>query len=320
MPGCRPTLRGRFDKRVYDGAKSQRDQQRPRPVDGALRLGVAAFRYVAQRQHQGCNGERNIDEERGAPRPVIDQPTAEHRTERHGDGRCGGPRSDGLAALALLERCADDRQTPRHQQRAANALDRTGHDQLANTPGKSAPDRRCRKQRNTPGEHAATTEAVTRSATDEEQCGQEQGVGLDDPLNVGEARGKLALQRRERHIHHRPVDKYHARRKDGCGQHPSRRGGCAGQRTRRRADGRCIRRCPGERSHRPPGSGDEATDRTRFMTYGAGPPESPSARRPGIRLRSATPAPLREWRRRGASRGRSAQGPSRCARRTRPHR
>src|SRR6476646_7948249 len=91
----RPPFHRGFDETVNDGAESQRDQQRTRPIETPLRLRVAAFGYVPKRERKNDRRQRNVDEERGTPRAMIDQPAADYRTERHGERRRGGPRADG---------------------------------------------------------------------------------------------------------------------------------------------------------------------------------------------------------------------------------
>ena len=76
-------------------------------------------------------------------------------------------------------------------------------------------------------EDAAAAETVASGAADKEQRGEKQRIGFDNPLDVDEAGVKLTLQRRERHVDHRPIDKHHAGSKNRYRQDPWRRRRCA---------------------------------------------------------------------------------------------
>ena len=52
-------------------------RERSGPIEVSLRLGVPAFGNMPQRDRDGDDGQRNVQEENGTPRQVIDQPAAD---------------------------------------------------------------------------------------------------------------------------------------------------------------------------------------------------------------------------------------------------
>ena len=245
----RPALFRRLDHRVDDPAESERDEESAAPIDLPACFRIDAFRDVAKREIDDCDRQRNIDEERRAPRKLIDQKTAENWTECRHQRRCAGPRANRLAAVLHVERCADDREASRHQQRRADALQRARGDQLSNGRGESASDRRHREHGDPDDEYAAAPEAVACGTTRQQQGREKERVRFDDPQGVDETGRQLTLECRQRDVHHRPVDEGHARRDNRGDEDP--RSGARGRRCEagRGADDRCIARCRCVRAH-----------------------------------------------------------------------
>ena len=103
---------------------------------------------TAQRGHGGRDdADRDVHPEDGRPREVLDQEPAEERADREAEARDAGPDADGLGKLLARERGHDDRERERVQERAADALDRAGADQLRVGLGQRAAGRRQREDR-----------------------------------------------------------------------------------------------------------------------------------------------------------------------------
>src|SRR5258706_7381949 len=105
---------------------------------------------------------------------VTKKKTADQRTERGGDGAEARPCADCAAALLLRERCADQREASRNEQRAADSLQRATEDELGDIARDAAPERRRGKDRDADDEYPAPPEAVAQCATNQQQRGQEQ--------------------------------------------------------------------------------------------------------------------------------------------------
>jgi len=78
-----------------------------------------------------------------------------------------------------------------------------------------------REERDAAEEHALAPELVAHRTADEDQRAQEQGIGLDDPLDLIDRRVKVRLERRQRHVDDGRVDKRQARAEDGRGEDPA---------------------------------------------------------------------------------------------------
>ena len=72
-------------------------------------------------------------------------------------------------------------------------------------------------------EHALAAELIAHRSTDQDQRAQEQRVGFDHPLHVGDRRVEVGLKRGERDVDDGGIDKRHARAEDRRGQRPSAR-------------------------------------------------------------------------------------------------
>ena len=99
------------------------------------------------------------------------------------------PRCSPLNVALMMARPA------RHEQRAADALQGSRGDQLADARGQPRPQGGQRKDGDADGEHAAAAVAIAEHAADEDEGGQKQHVGLDDPLQGGQAGIQLRLQK-----------------------------------------------------------------------------------------------------------------------------
>jgi hypothetical protein len=150
----------------------------------------------------------------------VDERAAKHRPQRRGQGREPSPGTDRFAALFLGKSRGDDGEAFRHQQRAADALHGARSDQ----------DRRIRRQAAGYGcqceqhraehEDAASPETIARRAADEDQCAEQQEIGVDHPLRRRDRHRELGLDRGQRDRDDRRVDERHAGAEDRRRQHP----------------------------------------------------------------------------------------------------
>src|SRR5579859_1355406 len=98
-----------FKESIHHAAQANGYGQSPPPIDrgGA---GSAGFRNMPQRNCGYHGRQRKVNEEYPVPGRVLDEQSAEHWTERGGDGGKDGPGPDGLTPGFLVETGADNRQ------------------------------------------------------------------------------------------------------------------------------------------------------------------------------------------------------------------
>ena len=226
-----PVLRRRLDEGIDDAAQAERGQQRAAEVQAGIGGRAAAFGHAAPDDPQDQRRDRQVDQKGPDPRVVVDQIAAQQRSDGRGDAARARPGADGRATPLFRKTRADQRQTAWHQQRTADALHRACRDQLPHVAGQRAAERGQREQRHAQGEHAAPPEAVAQRAADQQQRREEEGIGLDHPLRLESGGAQVGLDRRQRDVDHRAVDKGHARTEDRRQQHAalgSRRAGRRG--------------------------------------------------------------------------------------------
>lgn len=175
-----------LDDAVDDGAQAGDDQHGPEHVRTA-RGGVPRRWHEHQHRGEGCAGERDVDEHRGAPPVVVEQPAADDRPERHPDTEGRGDRRHRPGPVGGDEDGGDDRQGQREDRGGADPHEGPAGDESA---------RRCRERRGDGGQqeqaqagpqHADPPEPVAEGPGGDEQGGRAEGVPVDDPLELGRA-------------------------------------------------------------------------------------------------------------------------------------
>ncbi len=204
------------------------------------RRGVAGGGHEQLAEDQCDDHHGHVDQEDRAPPEVLEQPAAGHRADGDSHAGHGGPDGDGLPPLpAVGEHVGDDRQRGGHDQRAADAHQGPGADELVGAVGQRRQDRPDAHDRQADGEGAAAAEAVAERAHRQQQAGEHQDVGVHDPLELAGRRPELALEAGDGHVDDRVVhhDQQQAEAHDG--QHDPAAGilqGCLGA---RHGGGRC---------------------------------------------------------------------------------
>ncbi len=191
----------------------------------------ARTRHPPEEQAEHGHGDREVQEERPAPREVLDQPAAEDGPEGGGDRAGGRPRPDGEPSLLFGERRAQDGEAARHEERRTHALHRARDHELPHTARQPAGAGRRGEEHDPARIDATPAEPISQRAADQQERGEKERVRLDDPLDVGDGGAELALQRRQGQVDDRAVDEGEARAEHRRGQHPrpsglrARRGG-----------------------------------------------------------------------------------------------
>ncbi len=207
--------------RQTDGDRRGAGQVEPRPV-----VGLATLRHVPHRERDRDGGDRHVDEEHPPPRDGVDEPAAEERTDRRRDPRQARPGPHRPTPVLAPHDGVDERQAAGHQQRPTQTLDQPRRDQREPGRRQAAAEGRHGEQHEPGHEHPATPVPVTERATQQEQRGQREQVAVEHPLQRREAAPEVAADRRERHVHHGPVEERDPRAQGrGGDQPPSGRGG-----------------------------------------------------------------------------------------------
>jgi hypothetical protein len=130
----------------------------------------------------------------------LEQEAAEQRAEADADRRHRRPDPDRLAALLAREHVRDDRQRRRHDQRAADAHHRADGDQLVRALDDEHAQAAAAEQREAGLERVLAAEAVAERAHRQEQVGEDEHVGVDDPPQRRRRGVEVLLQARQRHV------------------------------------------------------------------------------------------------------------------------
>jgi hypothetical protein len=138
---------------------------------------------------------------------VLEQEAAGHRAEGDGDARESGPDRDRPATLlGITEDVGEDRQRGRHDQRAADAHERTGEDQLIGGVDRGGGDRAKGEEDETRLQCTLAPEAVGHAAGGQQQSGEDDHIRVDDPLDLAVAGVEVTDQRRDGDVEDRVVD------------------------------------------------------------------------------------------------------------------
>ena len=176
-----------------------------------------------------ANAERAREQEDRAPVELFEQPAGHEQAERASRAGEAGPDPDRLGALLGWEHAGDGGERARHHQRGADAHHGTEHDQRARVLRGRAERGRAAEQHQPDDQGEPASVPVAERPGREQQRGERQRVGVDDPLLLGLARAEALGQvghavgehrhagddHHERQAHHRQDQRC------GCG---SRRG------------------------------------------------------------------------------------------------
>ncbi len=143
------------------------------------------------------NAQRDADEEDGPPSERGNQNAAERRTGSGADrGHCS-EQPHGAARSCLRHGLADERDGERHHDRRAEALHRPGGDQQPERGRDAAQDRGCREQDDPGQQQPSAADDVTEASDTDDQGGDGEEIGEDDPLDLLERGGECLGQRRQ---------------------------------------------------------------------------------------------------------------------------
>src|SRR5215216_6004473 len=113
---------------------------------------------------------------------MLNEPAAEHWSDRRSDRRKSRPRSYRFAALFFVKGRTDQCETSRHQEGAADSLHCASNDQLFDVGGKTAESRGDGEDHDADIEDTPPAITIAERTTDEQECGKKEGVRFNDPL------------------------------------------------------------------------------------------------------------------------------------------
>ena len=164
--------------------------------------------------------DRHVHQEDRPPPEVLEQEPADERADRHAEPRHAGPDADRPAPLARVgEDVRQDRQRGRHDERGAEALHPSQHDQRAGRADHRAAQRSAAEDHQADHEARLAAEPIAGVAADQQQAGEHDRVGVDDPLQLARRHVELAHQRRQGDVDDRAVDADDQQRQAQHAQH-----------------------------------------------------------------------------------------------------
>ena len=85
----------------------------------------------------------------------------------------------------------------------------------------AAPRGRQSEESNTNQENSTPSVVISERSADEQKCRKQKRVSLDDPLHVYDRGIQVRLQRWQRHVHNRAIDKGHTGSEGGGDKDPA---------------------------------------------------------------------------------------------------
>ena len=159
----RPTLARSFDDPEQDAGERADRQHGSEPVD-RLRVRILRVGHDRDHRHDRDRDHRQVDEEHRAPPEMVEQVAADERPDRDAEPGHSRPDPDRAAPLVVGKDVGQDRERRRHDERAAESLDRTCHDQRAGRTDQRAAERAEPEHDEPEEQRAAPPEPVAEAA------------------------------------------------------------------------------------------------------------------------------------------------------------
>ena len=222
--GVGPAALGPLDGGEHDADQREHGQQAAHVVDGWGVL-VARVRDEAYGGHGDDEAEGRAEPEHGLPGPDLEQQPGGEQAEHRARAGHADPGADRLAALLLREGAGDDRQGGGHDQGGADAHQPAQPDQRRGRGGQ-------RRQAGAGGEDGQAGHqdrlaavAVTECPGGQQQPGEHQGVGVDDPLELAHRRVGGGGHVGQRHVQGGDGGHHQGQGQQDDGEYPAALGG-----------------------------------------------------------------------------------------------
>ena len=224
---ARPALLAGLDHPVGDShqAEARQDDAEPVKPGGS---GAAGLGHQDRDCHEGRRHKGNVDEEHRPPPEVVEQPTAEHGTERVAEH---GATHDHCCRLLSFrvggEEHCQDRERDRHDHRGTSTEQGPDGDEGNRGAGVGAPGRACSEHAQGDEQEPLAAVAVGQEPCGKQQAGEHEAVGVDEPLKLARGGMQGARQGGQRHVQHGQVDADHQNGDRERDQRPPASGGAA---------------------------------------------------------------------------------------------
>ncbi|CAM5446638.1 hypothetical protein SFUMM280S_07222 [Streptomyces fumanus] len=197
-----PAEFGALDEGEHQQGGTAGDTERARQVEPAALGAGGVARDDVQRAQRDQDAERHVDVEDGGPAEVVGQHAAQERAEGQTAGAGAAPDREGPVPLgALREQGVDQGEGGRQQQRAADALDGPGRDDVPGAGRETAGQRGQRVQGEGEDEHPAPAQQVGRAPAEQQEAAGEDDVGADHQLLGLAGEAQVLADLREGHEH-----------------------------------------------------------------------------------------------------------------------
>lgn len=149
--------------------------------------------------------DRQVHQEHRSPGEVLQQDPTGERTEHRAEATHAGPDPDGTRSLVHREHIGDDRQCGGHDQRTPDAHAGPGDHERASRGREGGGDGRTTEDREPDLQCPAATETIAETARGQQQTGEHQGVGVNDPLQVTRGGVEVLLDGGQGHVEDRQI-------------------------------------------------------------------------------------------------------------------
>jgi hypothetical protein len=161
------------------GDGEQREQAADEVEPGRVRVHRAG--HDEQRADQGDGGEHHVQGEERAPRVELEQEAAPEQAQDRAATGDTDPDADRPWPVLRRERRGDHRQRGRHDGGRPDAHERAQHDQLRRVTGEHSEPGGGAEYGEPTEQQPAAAEPVAEGAGEEQQAGEHDRVGVDDP-------------------------------------------------------------------------------------------------------------------------------------------
>ena len=156
--------------------------------------------------------DRDVDEEDPLPAEALGDDAADQRPDRDGAADRRAPDAERRRPVFAVELLADQGQRGGEHPGAADPLQAAGEVEQGRVLGDAAEERGEGEDPEADREDAPAPEPVAERAGGEQEGGEGQRVGVDDPLQAGEAGVEFALDVRQGDVDDGDVEQQHERR------------------------------------------------------------------------------------------------------------
>ena len=204
--GGGPAPGGGFDDAVYEAGEGDDGQAEAGQIERSAG-GVSGGGHEPLDEDQGGQAEGDVDGEDGAPGEVGEQEASGQGADGDAEPGDPGPGGDGLGPFAGFdEDVGEDGQGGGHDESAAYAHQAAGGDELVGGMRQGGGHAAGDEYAQAGGQSAFAAVAVAQGSGGEEQPGEDQGVGVDDPLQLAGGGVHVAGEAGQGHVEDGGVD------------------------------------------------------------------------------------------------------------------